>query len=141
MKVGCGQQRWATVDKGGAIANGGDGREGRVAITDVADRGGLQLRLTEKGCNCDQWRRDVDEDATTIDRRELAREFHATTAKRMGGHGYEEPHYVHAKHMYNLDRMKHRPLKMTLAVLSGFSFGVVVPLFAMYFQQKKTSSQ
>ncbi|XP_074577246.1 uncharacterized protein LOC141833664 [Curcuma longa] len=72
--------------------------------------------------------------------RSVAREFHATTAKRMGGHGYEEPHYVHAKHMYNLDRIKHRPLKMTLAVLSGFSFGVGVPLFAFYFQQKKTSS-
>ncbi|CAL9185307.1 unnamed protein product [Musa hybrid cultivar] len=70
----------------------------------------------------------------------LTHEFHATSMKRMGGHGHDEPFYVHAKHMYNLDRMKHQKLKVTLGVLSAFSIGVVVPIYAVIFQQKKAAS-
>ncbi|KAM0947368.1 hypothetical protein DsansV1_C08g0085471 [Dioscorea sansibarensis] len=70
----------------------------------------------------------------------LSRGFHATGVKRMGGHGHNEPYYLHAKHMYNLDRLKHQKLKMSLAVLSAFSIGVAVPVYAVIFQQKKTSS-
>lgn len=58
----------------------------------------------------------------------------------MGGHGHDEPEYMHAKHMYNLDKMKYRPLKMSLAVFSAFSIGVIVPIYAVIFQQKKTAS-
>ncbi|WOL11151.1 hypothetical protein Cni_G19912 [Canna indica] len=72
--------------------------------------------------------------------RSVAREFHATSMKRMGGHGHDEPYYVHAKHMYNLHRMKNQKLKMTLGVLGAVSIGVVVPLYAVAFQQKKTAS-
>ncbi|KAL3830307.1 hypothetical protein ACJIZ3_019109 [Penstemon smallii] len=33
--------------------------------------------------------------------------IHSTSVKKMGGgHGHDEPYYLHAKHMYNLDRMK-----------------------------------
>ncbi|RWW32283.1 hypothetical protein GW17_00003056 [Ensete ventricosum] len=68
------------------------------------------------------------------------RQFHTTSVKKMGGHGHDEPFYFHAKHMYNLHRMKNQKLKMTLGVLSGFSLGVIVPIYAVVFQQKKTAS-
>ncbi|KAH7832898.1 hypothetical protein Vadar_001178 [Vaccinium darrowii] len=75
--------------------------------------------------------------------RSANRGFHSTGVKRMGGghaHGHDEPYYLHAKHMYNLDRMKHQKLTMSLAVLTAFSIGVGVPIFAVVFQQKKTAS-
>ncbi|KGN63316.2 uncharacterized protein LOC101217188 [Cucumis sativus] len=70
------------------------------------------------------------------------RGFHSTGVKRMGGHahGHDEPYYLHAKHMYNLDRMKYQKLTMTLGVLTAFSIGVGVPIYAVVFQQKKTAS-
>ncbi|KAK8642966.1 hypothetical protein V6N13_012287 [Hibiscus sabdariffa] len=69
------------------------------------------------------------------------RGFHSTGVKRMGGgHGHDEPYYLHAKHMYNLDRMKHQKLTMSLGVLTAFSIGVFVPVYAVIFQQKKTAS-
>ncbi|TKY44460.1 hypothetical protein E2542_SST25074 [Spatholobus suberectus] len=71
----------------------------------------------------------------------VSRGFHSTGMKRMGGgHGHDEPYYMHAKHMYNLDRMKHQGLKMSLAVFTAFSIGVAVPVYAVIFQQKKTAS-
>ncbi|CAN6235031.1 unnamed protein product, partial [Urochloa humidicola] len=69
-----------------------------------------------------------------------SRGFHATGVKRMGGHGHDEPYYVHAKHMYNLHRMKHQGLKVTLSVLGAVGIGVGVPVYAVIFQQKKTAS-
>ncbi|CAL0328487.1 unnamed protein product [Lupinus luteus] len=70
----------------------------------------------------------------------VSRSFHSTGVKRMGGHGHDEPYYVHAKHMYNLDMMKHQGLKMSLGVFTAFSIGVAVPIYAVIFQQKKTAS-
>lgn len=72
----------------------------------------------------------------------VSRGIHSTGVKRMsGGHGHhDEPFYLHAKHMYNLDRMKHQGLKMSLAVFTAFSIGVGVPIYAVIFQQKKTAS-
>ncbi|KAL1564812.1 hypothetical protein AAHA92_07109 [Salvia divinorum] len=69
------------------------------------------------------------------------RGIHSTSIKKMGGgHGHDEPFYLHAKHMYNLDRMNHQALKMSIAVFTAFSIGVAVPVYAVVFQQKKTSS-
>ncbi|XP_074273327.1 uncharacterized protein LOC141596942 [Silene latifolia] len=68
-----------------------------------------------------------------------SREFHSSGMK-MGGHGHDEPFYLHAKHMYNLDRMKYQKTTMSLAVLTAFSIGVGVPIYAVVFQQKKTAS-
>ncbi|KAL7181942.1 hypothetical protein ACSBR1_040787 [Camellia fascicularis] len=71
------------------------------------------------------------------------RGFHSTGVKRMRGghgHGHDEPYNLHAKHMYNLDRMKHQQLKISLAVFTTFGIGVVVPVYAVIFQQKKTAS-
>ncbi|XP_044510419.1 uncharacterized protein LOC123228958 isoform X2 [Mangifera indica] len=68
------------------------------------------------------------------------RGFHSTGVKRMGGHGHDEPFYMHAKHMYNLDRMKHQALKMSLTVFTAFSIGVGLPVYAVIFQQKKAAS-
>ncbi|CAH9082417.1 unnamed protein product [Cuscuta epithymum] len=70
------------------------------------------------------------------------RGLHSTGMKKMGGHahGHDEPFYLHAKHMYNLDRMKHQKLKMSLSVLAAFSIGVGVPVWAVIFQQRKTAS-
>nr|XP_043636425.1 uncharacterized protein LOC122607504 [Erigeron canadensis] len=68
------------------------------------------------------------------------RGIHSTGVKRMGGHGHDEPAYLHSKHMYNLDRMKHQKLTMTLGVFTAFSIGVGVPIYAVIFQQKKTAS-
>ncbi|KAI5668091.1 hypothetical protein M9H77_17944 [Catharanthus roseus] len=71
------------------------------------------------------------------------RSLHSTGAKRMGGghaHGHDEPFYLHAKHMYNLDRMKNQKLKMSLGVFTAFSIGVAIPVYAVIFQQKKTAS-
>ncbi|KAI0519626.1 hypothetical protein KFK09_007080 [Dendrobium nobile] len=70
----------------------------------------------------------------------LFRGLHATGVKKMGAHGHDEPFYVHAKHMYNLDRMKHQKVKMSLGVLAAFSIGVGVPVYAVIFQQRKTAS-
>ncbi|XVF30034.1 hypothetical protein REPUB_Repub16aG0022400 [Reevesia pubescens] len=71
------------------------------------------------------------------------RGFHSTGVKRMGeghAHGHDEPYYLNAKHMYNLDRMKHQKLKMSLGVFTAFSIGVIVPIYAIVFQQKKIAS-
>ncbi|KAJ6877893.1 hypothetical protein NC651_030590 [Populus alba x Populus x berolinensis] len=71
------------------------------------------------------------------------RGIHSTGVKRMGGghaHGHDEPFYLHAKHMYNLDRMKYQKIKMPLAVFTAFSIGVMVPVYAVIYQQKKTAS-
>ncbi|KAM7280714.1 hypothetical protein ACFE04_007848 [Oxalis oulophora] len=70
----------------------------------------------------------------------VSRSFHSTGVKRMGGHAHDEPFYMHAKHMYNLDRMRYQKLTMSLAVLTAFSIGVGVPIYAVVFQQKKASS-
>ncbi|XP_057531625.1 uncharacterized protein LOC130809817 [Amaranthus tricolor] len=72
--------------------------------------------------------------------RPASREIHSSGMKMMGGHGHDEPFYLHAKHMYNLDRMKHQKLKVSLSVLTAFSIGVFVPVYAVIFQQKKTAS-
>ncbi|KAJ6855515.1 hypothetical protein NC651_040234 [Populus alba x Populus x berolinensis] len=71
------------------------------------------------------------------------RGIHSTGVKRMGGghaHGHDEPYYLHAKHMYNLDRMKYQKIKMPIAVFTAFSIGVLVPIYAVIYQQKKTAS-
>ncbi|KAK4771922.1 hypothetical protein SAY86_013697 [Trapa natans] len=73
----------------------------------------------------------------------VSRGIHSTGVRRMGGghgHGHDEPYYLHSKHMYNLDRMKNQKLKMSLAVFTAFSIGVIVPVYAVIFQQKKTAS-
>ncbi|KAK1323914.1 hypothetical protein QJS10_CPA02g00597 [Acorus calamus] len=73
--------------------------------------------------------------------RSAIRGVHSTGTKSMsGGHGHDEPFYIHAKHMYNLDRMKNQALKMSLGVFTAFSIGVGVPIYAVIFQQKKTAS-
>ncbi|KAJ7965640.1 SLL1 protein [Quillaja saponaria] len=72
--------------------------------------------------------------------RSANRMFHSTGMKTMGGHGHDEPYYLHAKHMYNLDRMKNQKLTMTLGVFTAFSVGVAVPVYAVIFQQKKRAS-
>ncbi|XP_009367016.1 uncharacterized protein LOC103956714 [Pyrus x bretschneideri] len=68
------------------------------------------------------------------------RGFHSSGVKRMSDHGHDEPAYMHAKHMYNLDQMKNQKLQVSLGVLAAFSIGVGVPIWAVNFQQKKTSS-
>ncbi|XP_057805808.1 uncharacterized protein LOC131020798 [Salvia miltiorrhiza] len=71
----------------------------------------------------------------------VKRGIHSSSVKKMGGgHGHDEPFYMHAKHMYNLDMMKHQKVKMTLAVFTAFSIGVFVPIYAVVFQQRKASS-
>lgn len=72
----------------------------------------------------------------------VSREIHSSGMKRMGGHahGHDEPEYIHAKHMYNLDKMKYRQIKMPLFVFSCFAIGALVPVYAVVFQQKKTAS-
>ncbi|GLJ30713.1 hypothetical protein SUGI_0608730 [Cryptomeria japonica] len=73
--------------------------------------------------------------------RPVSRSVHSTGCTKMSEHGgHDEPYYLHAEHMYNLDRMKHRKLKMTLAVWTCVGIGVGVPLFAVSFQQKKARS-
>ncbi|XP_066380029.1 uncharacterized protein [Miscanthus floridulus] len=69
-----------------------------------------------------------------------SRAFQSTGIRRMGAHAHDEPYYVHAKHMYNLHRMKHQQLKVSLAVLAAVGTGVGVPVYAVVFQQKKTAS-
>ncbi|KAL6899795.1 hypothetical protein ACP4OV_006453 [Aristida adscensionis] len=69
-----------------------------------------------------------------------SRGFHSTGVRRMGAHAHDEPYYVHAKHMYNLHRMKHQQLKVTLGVLAAVGTGIAVPVYAVVFQQKKTAS-
>ncbi|KAF3775334.1 hypothetical protein EJ110_NYTH50759 [Nymphaea thermarum] len=93
-------------------------------------RSGLKLLSNSNGALC----------------RSVTRSVHSTSVKRMAGdhghgHGHgSEPFYLHAKHMYNLDRMKHQRLKMTLGVWTCFTIGTMVPIVAVIFQQKKTAS-
>ncbi|KAF3337714.1 hypothetical protein FCM35_KLT18301 [Carex littledalei] len=72
--------------------------------------------------------------------RSATRSLHATGTKRLGAHAHDEPYYLHAKHMYNLDRMKNQKLKMYLSVAGAFGVGIAVPLIAVDFMQKKTAS-
>ncbi|XP_006350336.1 uncharacterized protein [Solanum tuberosum] len=76
----------------------------------------------------------------TVFSNSVSRGIHSTSVTRMGGHGHDEPFYLHAKHMYNLDRMSNQKLKMTLGVWSAVAIGVIVPVYAVVFQQKKTAS-
>ncbi|KAL6515684.1 hypothetical protein OROHE_018718 [Orobanche hederae] len=78
--------------------------------------------------------------APSISPGSATRGIHSTGVKMGGGHGHDEPYYLHAKHMYNLDRMKYQKLTMTLGVLAAFSIGVGVPIYAVVFQQRKTAS-
>ncbi|KAF7016559.1 hypothetical protein CFC21_030146 [Triticum aestivum] len=54
-----------------------------------------------------------------INTHRASRGFHATGVKRMSGHGHDEPYYLHAKHMYNLHRMKHQKLTAWTSVLGA----------------------
>ncbi|KAJ6433612.1 hypothetical protein OIU84_017331 [Salix udensis] len=66
--------------------------------------------------------------------------IHSTGVKRMGGghaHGHEEPFYLHANHMYNVDRMKYQRIKLPLAVFTAFSIGAIIPVYAVIFPQKR----
>ncbi len=47
------------------------------------------------------------------------------------GHGHGEPYYLHAKHMYNSDRMKNQKLKKSLAVFTAFGIGAAAPVYAV----------
>lgn len=69
----------------------------------------------------------------------VSRGIHSTAVKRSSAAHDDYEYYLHAKHMYNLDRMKHQGLKMSLGVFTAFSIGVGVPIFAVMFQQKKAS--
>ncbi|KAL4599750.1 hypothetical protein ACB092_11G148700 [Castanea dentata] len=68
------------------------------------------------------------------------RGLHSTGVKRMGGHGHDAPYYEHAKHMYNLGKMKHQKLTATLATWTVFFIGVGTPVSAVIHQQKKRAS-
>ncbi|KAF6169320.1 hypothetical protein GIB67_013750 [Kingdonia uniflora] len=73
---------------------------------------------------------------------ECTRGIHATGIKKMRGHGFhaDKPYYLHAKHMYNLDRMKYLRVKLPIFVFTCFSIGVAVLVYAVFFQQRKITS-
>ncbi|KAL6315881.1 hypothetical protein AAG906_012217 [Vitis piasezkii] len=76
----------------------------------------------------------------------LNRGFHSTGLKRMGeahghGHGHDEPYYIHAKHMYDLDRMKHQKVKVPATFcLRCRRHRCWTAYFAVVYQQRKTAS-
>ncbi|KAI4324182.1 hypothetical protein L6164_023739 [Bauhinia variegata] len=75
--------------------------------------------------------------------RKVSRNFHSTGTKRMGGghgHGRDEPYYVHGEHMYDLDKMKNQKVKIPMAVSTVFCIGILVPIWATIFMQRKTAS-
>ncbi|GMH22408.1 hypothetical protein Nepgr_024251 [Nepenthes gracilis] len=77
--------------------------------------------------------------------KQVIRGFHSSGMKMMAeghghGHGHDEPFYIHAKHMYNLDRMKLQQVKMPLFVWTCVGIGIFVPIYAVVFQQSKTAS-
>ncbi|KAL8482527.1 hypothetical protein ACS0TY_028632 [Phlomoides rotata] len=79
--------------------------------------------------------------APSVVPKSVNRGIHSTSVKKMGGgHGHDEPYYLHAKHMYNLDRMRFQKTTMTLAVFTAVSIGIGVPIYAVVFQQRKTAS-
>ncbi|KAF6175702.1 hypothetical protein GIB67_022704 [Kingdonia uniflora] len=73
---------------------------------------------------------------------EGTRGIHATGVKKMGGHSThaDKPYCMHAKHMYNLDRMKYQRVKMPIFAFTCFSIGVAAPVYVIIFQQRKTAS-
>ncbi|KAF6139134.1 hypothetical protein GIB67_009977 [Kingdonia uniflora] len=75
-------------------------------------------------------------------RKSGTRGIHATGVKKMRRHGAhaDKPYYLHAKHMYNLDRMKYLRVKLLIFVFTCFSIGVVVLVYVIIFQQRKTAS-
>merc|ERR1712007_231800 len=91
---------------------------------------------------CNALKRGLSQNASAALSRPVSRSVHSTGCTKMSAHGGhdDEPYYLHSKHMYNLDRMKHRKLKMTLAVWTCVGIGVFVPIFAVNFQQKKARS-
>eukprot|EP00898_Chlorokybus_atmophyticus_P001436 jgi/Chlat1/2293/Chrsp17S02585 len=66
-----------------------------------------------------------------------ARSFRSTTAKAGGGAHGNEPEYLHAPHMYSLDKMPNRKLKMAILVFGGMATGFGVPIAAVYYQLHK----
>ena len=48
---------------------------------------------------------------------------------------YED--YIHAPHMYNIDRMTHKKLKFGLGCASVLGLGLGIPFFAVHFQNSK----
>ena len=60
------------------------------------------------------------------------RQFHATGAKRYSND------YIHAEHMYDITSMKNRKLKMGLGVFGSLGLGIMVPIWAVHFQLKKS---
>ncbi|KAF6159519.1 hypothetical protein GIB67_032290 [Kingdonia uniflora] len=55
----------------------------------------------------------------------------------MGGHGAhaDKPYYLHAKHMYNLNRMKYLRVKMPILVFTCLNIGVVVYVYVVIFSK------
>eukprot|EP00891_Asterochloris_glomerata_P008470 jgi/Astpho2/8470/Aster-x1520 len=73
-----------------------------------------------------------------------ARGIRTGAAAKSGDHGhhstgsYED--YIHAPHMYNIDRMTHKKLKFGLGCASVLGLGLGIPFFAVHFQNSKMAT-
>ncbi|CAM6023084.1 unnamed protein product [Sphagnum balticum] len=59
------------------------------------------------------------------------RQFHASGPKHYGDD------YLHAEHMYNIQGMKNRKLKVFLGSFGSLALGIMVPVWAVHYQMKK----
>lgn len=59
------------------------------------------------------------------------RQFHASGTKHYGDD------YLHAEHMYNVQGMKNRKLKVFLGSFGSLALGIMVPVWAVQYQMKK----
>ncbi|KAH9538619.1 hypothetical protein CY35_15G016100 [Sphagnum magellanicum] len=59
------------------------------------------------------------------------RQFHASGPKHYGDE------YIHAEHMYDIQGMKNRKLKVFLGTFGALAIGIMVPIWAVQYQRKK----
>lgn len=70
------------------------------------------------------------------------RTFKSSASQQSGGHGHSTggyDDYIHAEHMYSMQKMPHRKLKMALACSGIVVAGFGVPITAIFWQKHKAA--
>ncbi|DBB17916.1 hypothetical protein WJX82_009919 [Trebouxia sp. C0006] len=70
------------------------------------------------------------------------RTFKSSAVQQSGGHGHSTggyDDYIHAEHMYSIQKMPHRKIKMAIACSSIVILGFGVPVTAIKWQKHKAA--
>ncbi|DBA87668.1 hypothetical protein WJX77_012215 [Trebouxia sp. C0004] len=70
------------------------------------------------------------------------RTFKSSAVQQSGGHGHSTggyDDYIHAKHMYSIQKMPHRKIKIAIACSSMLILGAGIPTIAVMWQKHKAA--